>query len=69
MRKYSDSDSLYLNPKYTSKSSTLQSPKKTHSSEINDIKSSQTSQDYNAIVQNLIALPESPAKLKKNDNK
>ena len=28
MRRYSDSDSPYLPPKYTSKNSTLQSPKK-----------------------------------------
>ena len=30
MRRYSDSDSPYLSPKYTSKNSTLQSPKKAH---------------------------------------
>ena len=63
MRRYSDSDSPCLPPKYTSKSSTLQSPKKTHSSKINDIKTSQVPQDYDAIVQNLIVLPESPAKV------
>ena len=37
-RRYSNNDSPYLPPKYTSKNSTLQSPKKTHPSMINDIK-------------------------------
>ena len=37
MRRYSDNDSPYLHPKYTSKSSTLQSPKKTHPNNIDDI--------------------------------
>ena len=63
MRRYSDSDFLYLPPKYTSKNSTLQSPKRTHPSDINDISSPQISQDYDPIVQNVIALPESPAKV------
>ena len=63
MRRYSDSDSPYLPPKYTSKNSTLQSPKRTHPSNINDISSPQTSQHYDPIVQNVIALPESPAKV------
>ena len=58
MRRYSDSDSPYLPPKYTSKNSTLQSPKKTHPSSINDISSPQISKDHNPIVQNVIALPE-----------
>ena len=38
-RRYSDSDSPYLPPKYTSKNSTLQSPKRTHPGNINDISS------------------------------
>ena len=59
MRRYSDSDSPYLPPKYTSKNSTLQQPKKTHLNNNTDI----NSQDYHPIVQNLIALPESPAKI------
>ena len=62
-RRYSDSDSPYLPPKYTSENSTLQSPKRTHPSKINDISSLQISQDYDLIVQNVIALPESPAKV------
>ena len=63
MRRCSDNDSPYLPSKYTSKSSTIQSPKKTHLSNINDIKLSQISQDYDTVVQNVIALPESPAKV------
>ena len=63
MSRYSDSDSPYLPPKYTSKNSTLKSPKRTHPSNINDISSHQISQDYDPIVQNVIALPESPAKV------
>ena len=63
MRRYSDSDSPYLPPKDTSKNSTLQSPKRTHPSNINDISSPQISQDDDPIVQNVIALPESPAKV------
>ena len=59
MRRYSDSDSPYLPPKYTSKISTLQSPKTTHPNIITDIKS----QDYDPIVQIVIALPERPAKV------
>ena len=59
MRRYSDSDYPYLPPKYTSKNSTLQSPKKTHPNNNTDI----NSQDYDPIVQNVIALPESPAKV------
>ena len=50
MRRYSDEDSPCLPPKYTSNNSTLQSSKKTHSSNINDIKLSQISQDYDPIV-------------------
>ena len=63
MRRYSNSDSPCLAPKYTSKNSTLQSPKKTRPRNINDISSPQISQDYDPIVQNVIALPESPAKV------
>ena len=59
MGRYSDSDSPYLPPKYTSKNSTLQSPKKTHPNNNTDI----YSQDYDPIVQNVIALPESTAKV------
>ena len=62
-RRYSDNDSPYSPPKYTSKNSTLQSPKKTHRNNINDIKTPQNSQDYNALVQNVIASPEIPAKV------
>ena len=66
MRRYSDSDSPYLPPNYTSKkskNSTLQSPKRTHPSNNNDFSSPQISQDYDPIVQNLIGKPESPAKV------
>ena len=63
IRRYSDNDSPYLPPKYTSKNSTLQSPKKTHLNNIDDIKTPQNCQDYDALVQNVIALPESPAKV------
>ena len=59
MRRYSNSDSPCLPPKNTSKNSTLQSPKKTHPNKNTDI----NSQDYDPIVQNVIALPESPAKV------
>ena len=59
MRRYSDSDSPYLPPKYTSKNSTLQSPKKTHPNNNTDI----SSQDFDPLVQNVIALPENPAKV------
>ena len=38
IKRYSDNDSPCLPPKYTSKNSTFQSPKKTHSNNINDIK-------------------------------
>ena len=62
-RRYSDSDSPYLPPKYTSKNSILQSPKMTHPSNINDRNSSHISQDYDALAQNVIAIPESPAKV------
>ena len=68
MRRYFDSDSPYLPPKYTSKNSTLQSPKRTHPNNINDISSPQISQDYDLIVQNVIAFPESPAKVFKKIN-
>ena len=63
MRSYSNSDSPFLPPEYTSKNSTLQSPKRTHPSNFNDISSPQISQDYDTIVQNVIALPESLAKV------
>ena len=59
MRTYSYSGFPYLPPKYTSKNSTLQSPKKTDPNNNTDI----NSQDYDPIVQNVIALPESPAKV------
>ena len=34
-RKYSDNDSPYLPPKYSSKNSTFQSPQKTHPTNVN----------------------------------
>ena len=58
-RRYSDNDSPYLPPKYSSKNSTFQSPQKTHQNNINDV----TSQDYDPILSNVIAVPESPAKV------
>ena len=57
MRRYSDNDSPYLPPKYTSKVSTFQSPQKTHPNNINDDKTPQNTQDYDALVQNVIASP------------
>ena len=63
IRRCSDNDSPYLPPKYTCKNSTLKSPKKTHPNNINDCKTPQNSQDYDALVQNVIASPESPAKV------
>ena len=63
IRRYSGNDSPYLPPKYTSKNSTFQSPKKTHPNNINDIKTPQNSQDYDALVQNVIASPEKPANI------
>ena len=63
IRRYSDNDSPYLPPKYTSKTSTFQSPKKTHANNINDIETPQNSHDYDALVQNVIASPESPAEV------
>ena len=36
---------------------------KRHPNNINDIKTPQNSQDYDALVQNVIASPESPAKV------
>ena len=59
LRKYSDNDSPYLPPKYSSKNSTFQSPQKTHPTNVNDI----NSQDYDPILPNVIAVPESPAKI------
>ena len=41
IRRYSDNDSPYLPPKYTSKNSTFQSTKKTHANNIDDIKKHQ----------------------------
>ena len=61
--RYSDSDSPYLPPKYTSKNATLQSPKRTHPNKIDDIKSFQISQDYDTLNQIVIILPERPAKV------
>ena len=63
-RRYSDNDSPYLPPKYSSKSSTFQSPQKTHPTNVNDI----NSQDYDPILSNVIAVPESPAKVSKKFN-
>ena len=61
MRRYFNSDSPYLPPKYTSKNSTLQSPKKTHPNNIDNIKLSQIPRDYDTLFQNVITLPVSPA--------
>ena len=58
-RRYSDNDSPFLPPKYSSKNSTFQSPQKTHSTTVNDI----NSQDYDPILSNVKAVPESPAKV------
>ena len=63
MRRYPDNDSPYLPPKYTSKNSTLQSPKKTHPNNINDLKLPHNSQDYDPIEQSAKAVPENPAKV------
>ena len=68
MRRYSDSDSPYLPPKYTSKNSTVQSPTKAHPNNTDDIKSFQISQGYDILIQNVITLPESPAKVFINVN-
>ena len=62
MKRYSDNDSPYLPPKHTSTNSTFQSPKKIHPNNINDNKTPQNSPNYDALVQNVIASPESPAK-------
>ena len=62
IRRYSDNNSPYLPPNFISKNSTFQSPKKTHPNNINDNKTPQNSQAYDALVQNVIASPESPAK-------
>ena len=58
-RRYFDTDSPYLPPKYSSKSSTFQSPQTTHPTNVND----NNSQDYDPILSNVIAVPESPAKV------
>ena len=63
IKRCSDNDSPYLPPKYTSKNSTFQSPKKTHPNNINEIKTPQNSQEYDALVQNVLASPESPGKV------
>ena len=63
IRRYSDSDSSYLPPKYTSKNSTLQSPKQTHPNNNDDINLFQISHDYDTLNQNVITLLESPAKV------
>ena len=59
LRRYSENDSPYLPPKYSSKNSTFQSAQKTHSTNVNNI----NSQDYDPILPNVIAVPESPAKV------
>ena len=63
MRRYSDSDSPYLPPKYTSNSSTIQSPIKTHPKNETEIKSPQNPQTYDTLTQNVITLPESRSKI------
>ena len=59
LSRYSGNDSPYLPPKYSSRNSTFQSPQKTHPTNVNDI----NSQDYDPILPNVIAVPESPAKV------
>ena len=59
LRRYSDIDSPYLPPKDSSKNSTFQLPQKTHPTNVNDI----NSQDYDPILPNVIAVPESPVKI------
>ena len=59
-RRYSDNDSPYLPLNYTSKHSTFQSPNKTHPNNINDIKTPQNSQDYDALVQNVMLHRKAP---------
>ena len=59
LRRYSDNDSPYLPPNYSSKNSTFQSPQKTHPTNVNDI----NSQDSDTVLPNVIAVPESPAKV------
>ena len=49
IRRYSDNDSPYLPPKYTSNNSTSQSPKKTHPNNINHIRTPRNSRDYDAL--------------------
>ena len=56
---YSDNDSPFLPPKYSSKISKFQSPQKTHPTNVNVI----NSEDYDPILSNVIAVPESPAKV------
>ena len=58
-QRHSDTDSPHLPPKHSSKNSTFQSPQKTHPTNVNDI----NSQDYDPILSNVIAVPESPAKI------
>ena len=48
---------------YTSKNSNLPSPKRALPNNINDTKTPQISQDYDAFAQNVIVSPESPAKV------
>ena len=59
LRRYSDNDFPYLPPKYSSKYSSFQSLQKTHRTNVNDI----NSQDYDTKLPNVIAVPESPAKV------
>ena len=63
MRRYSDSDSPYLPPNCTSKNSTLQKPKKTQPNNIHDFKSSRIHQGYDTLIQNVLTLPESSARV------
>ena len=59
LRRYSDNDSRYLPPKYSSKNSTFQSPQKTLPNNVNNI----NSQDYDPVLPNVIGIPESSAKV------
>ena len=50
IRRNTNEDSPYLPPKYTSKNSTFQSPKKTHPNNNNDTETPQNSQNYDTLV-------------------
>ena len=62
MRRYSDDDSPFHLPNIQVKMQPFNHQKR-HPNNINDIRTPQHSQDYDALVQNVIASPESPAKI------